>query len=50
LDNLRSACRDHGVKLSDQELKDMIQEADIDGDGEVNASEFVQIMQKTNIF
>ena len=38
------------MKLTDQELRDMIQEADTDGDGEVNASEFVQIMQKTNIF
>ena len=50
LENLRNVCREHGLKLSDQELRDMIQEADTDGDGEVNASEFVQIMQKTNIF
>ena len=50
LDNLRSVCRDHGLKLSDQELKDMIQEADLDGDGKVNPSEFVKIMQKTNLF
>ena len=28
----------------------MMQEADLDGDGEVNTSEFVQIMQKTNLF
>ena len=50
LDNLRNACREHGLKLSDQELKDMIQEADLDGDGKVNAAEFVQVMKKTNLF
>lgn len=50
LDNLRKVCQDHDIKLNDQELRDMIAEADLDGDAEVNASEFVQIMQKTNLF
>ena len=39
-----------GVKLNDQELKEMIQEADKDGDSEVNEEEFVNIMMKTNLF
>jgi len=38
------------VKLNEQELKEMIQEADKDGDNEVNLEEFVNIMLKTNLF
>ena len=39
-----------GVKLNEQELKEMIQEADKDGDNEVDQEEFVNIMLKTNLF
>lgn len=50
LENLRSACRENGIQLSDQELRDMIEEADKDGDSEVSPSEFIEIMLKTNLF
>ena len=39
-----------GVKLNEQELNEMIQEADKNGDNEVDQEEFVNIMLKTNLF
>ena len=36
--------------LTDEELQEMIDEADRDGDGEVNEEEFLRIMKKTNLF
>lgn len=33
-----------GEKLTDEEVKEMIREADIDGDGQVNYEEFVMMM------
>ena len=35
---------------ADEELHEMIDEADRDGDGEVNEEEFLRIMKKTNLF
>jgi hypothetical protein len=32
-----------GEKLTDEEVDDMIREADIDGDGQVNYEEFVKV-------
>ena len=33
-----------GEKLTDEEVDEMIAEADIDGDGEINYEEFVKMM------
>ncbi len=36
--------------MTDEELQEMIDEADRDGDGEINEEEFIRIMKKTNLF
>jgi len=33
-----------GEKLSDKEVDEMIREADVDGDGQINYDEFVKMM------
>jgi Ca2+-binding EF-hand superfamily protein len=33
-----------GEKLTEEEVEEMIREADIDGDGQVNYEEFVKMM------
>lgn len=39
-----------GENMTDEELMEMIEEADRDGDGEVNEEEFFRIMKKTSLF
>ena len=39
-----------GENMSDEELQEMIDEADLDGDGEVNEAEFLRIMKKTSLY
>ncbi len=39
-----------GENMTDEELKEMIDEADLDGDGEVNEAEFLRIMKKTSLY
>lgn len=41
---LRHVMTSLGEKLTDEEVDEMIREADIDGDGQVNYQEFVQMM------
>jgi centrin-1 len=36
--------------MSDEELQEMIEEADRDGDGEINEEEFLRVMKKTSLF
>lgn len=43
-DELKNVMINLGEKLTDEELEEMIREADIDGDGEVNYEEFVKMM------
>ena len=50
LDNLKRVSEELGEKMSEEELKEMIDEADVDRDGAVNASEFVKIMEKTDLW
>mmetsp|Transcript_53342 Transcript_53342/g.129687 ORF Transcript_53342/g.129687 Transcript_53342/m.129687 type:complete len:127 (+) Transcript_53342:770-1150(+) len=45
-DELKSIFNNLGEKLTDEEIDDMIKEADIDGDGEINYEEFVRMMFK----
>jgi hypothetical protein len=39
-----------GENITDEELQEMIDEADRDGDGEVSQEDFIRIMEKTNLF
>ncbi|XP_029965439.1 caltractin-like [Salarias fasciatus] len=48
--NLKRVAKELGENLTDEELEEMIQEADRDGDGEVNEQEFLRIMKKTNLY
>ena len=36
--------------LTDEELQEMIEEADCDGDNEVSQDEFLKIMKKTSLY
>lgn len=40
---LRHVMTNLGEKLTDEEVDEMIREADIDGDGQVNYEEFVKV-------
>ncbi len=48
--NLKRVAVDLGETLTDEELREMIQEADKDEDGEVNQEEFLRIMKKTCLY
>ena len=48
--NLRRVARELGENMTDDEIQEMIEEADRDGDGEISEDEFMRIMRKTNLF
>ncbi|EDW03376.1 caltractin [Drosophila grimshawi] len=48
-DNLKRVSKELGENLTDEELQEMIDEADLDGDGEVCREEFLTVMKKTNL-
>lgn len=48
--NLKRVAMELGEKMTDEELQEMVDEADRDGDGEVNQDEFLRIMKKTNLY
>lgn len=48
--NLKRVAKELGENMTDEELQEMIDEADQDGDGEINEAEFLRIMKKTNLF
>merc|ERR1711934_83395 len=47
--NFQRVAKELGENLSDQELKEIIAEADTDGDGEINESEFLEVMKATGL-
>uniref|UniRef100_G1NDN1 EF-hand domain-containing protein n=2 Tax=Phasianidae TaxID=9005 RepID=G1NDN1_MELGA len=48
--NLKRVAKELGENLTDEELQEMIDEADRDGDGEVSEQEFLRIMKKTSLY
>ncbi|CAI2381916.1 unnamed protein product [Moneuplotes crassus] len=48
--NLKRVAKELGENMNDDEIQEMIDEADRDGDGVINEDEFVRIMKKTNLF
>lgn len=50
LKNLRRVAKELGETMTDDELQEMIDEADRDGDGEISEEDFIRIMKKTNLF
>jgi len=50
LGNLKRACQAAGIKFTQKELEEMLEEADVNGDGQVDQSEFIRIMLQTNLF
>ncbi|XP_078067436.1 uncharacterized protein cetn4 isoform X1 [Mustelus asterias] len=48
--NLKRVAKELGENLTDEELQEMIDEADRDGDGEINEQEFLRIMKKTSLY
>ncbi|XP_064630497.1 uncharacterized protein LOC135489198 [Lineus longissimus] len=50
LENLKQATHETGVAFTEEDLKDMIMEADTNGDGVVDKDEFIRIMLQTNLF
>lgn len=50
LRHLKKVAKDLGENITDEELQEMIDEADRDGDGLISESDFIRIMSKTNLF
>lgn len=48
--NLKRVANDLGENLTDEELQEMIDEADREGTGEVSLEDFMRIMKKSNLF
>ncbi|KAM8763580.1 centrin-4-like [Rhynchonycteris naso] len=50
LNNIKRVAKKLGENLTDDELQEMLDEADRDGDGEINEEEFLRMMRKTRIY
>merc|ERR1712070_1319852 len=48
--NLKRVAQELGENMTVEELQEMIDEADLDGDGEINEEEFLRIMKKTSLY
>lgn len=48
--NLKRVAQELGEDLTDEEIQEMIDEADKDGDGEISQEEFLRIMKKACLY
>ncbi len=48
--DLKTMAKELGENMTDEEINEMIEEADRDNDGEINEEEFIRIMRMTNLF
>lgn len=48
-ERLKELCKQLGEEITDDEVKEMIDEADLNKDGEVDDSEFLNLMKKINV-
>ncbi|XP_074095948.1 uncharacterized protein LOC141525375 [Cotesia typhae] len=48
--NLKRVAKELGETLTDEEIQEMIDEADRDGDGAISPEEFLRIMKKTCLY
>ncbi len=48
-ETLKDLCNDLGEQITDDEIREMIEEADLNRDGEVDESEFFNLMKKINV-
>lgn len=48
--NLKSISKELNEEITDEELNEMIAEADLDGDFQINKQEFYNIMKKTSLY
>ncbi|XLR22240.1 hypothetical protein S83_050140 [Arachis hypogaea] len=46
--DIKRIAKELGERFTDREIQDMVEAADIDDDGEVNAEEFIRMMNRTN--
>ncbi|BAM41544.1 centrin [Theileria orientalis strain Shintoku] len=49
-ESLKGVAEELGEIITDEEINQMITEADRDGDGVINESEFIRVMKKSNLF
>lgn len=49
-ENLKSISKELNEEITDEELNEMIVEADLDGDFQINKQEFYHIMKKTSLY
>lgn len=50
MDNLREIAKELNEDITEDELQEMVAEADMDGDSQINKEEFQEIMKKTNLY
>ena len=49
-ESIRKVAKELGEKMTDEEIADLIDEADRDGDGKLNEEDFFRVMRKTGLF